>query len=106
MYTPWEEVVLHDSLSQPQVTTFRAISMETVERSHIIHSLMHRLDDSRCQGLCNIADTQTDHLRFGMRYLISVNFLGDIRKGIYPTVLRNAHLSVPLYILKTLNPKL
>ena len=60
------EIVLHDGVAQELVALLRAIAAECVLACHLIHSLVHSLNDRGAERLGYVAYTKTDYLCLGM----------------------------------------
>ena len=56
--------------------------MEPLGSSHLLGSLMHRLDDGRAEWLGDISDTEGDDVSLGMHYLKSIHLLGDVSEQV------------------------
>ena len=82
MDAPWQEVVFHDGLAQPEVALFRAVAVETLFRSHIVNGFVHSLDDGRSQRLRHVADAEADDRGFRVGSLVGIHLLGDVREEI------------------------
>ena len=73
-----QEVVLDDSLAEEVVTALRTIATEGSLYGHLIHSLVHRLDDGRAERLGYITDAQTDYTLLWMCNLVGCYLLCDV----------------------------
>ena len=82
MDTPWQEVVFQNGLAQEVVALFGSIATERRRSSHLVHRLVHGLDNGWAERLGDIAYPQRDDVGLGMRHLESVHFLSDIRKQV------------------------
>ena len=58
VYATWQEVVFQYRLSQEVVALFWSVSVKTLDSGHLVGGTMHRLDDSRTQGLCHVANAE------------------------------------------------
>ena len=56
--------------------------MESGRISHLIHRLVHGLNDGRSDGLGHIADTQTDNVRVRMGLRESADLLRNVAEKI------------------------
>ena len=77
-----QEVVFQDGIPQEVVALLGTISSETLFGGHLVGSLMDGLDDSWCQRLRHVADTQRDDFLFRMHGLEGVNLFGDISEQV------------------------
>ena len=77
-----QEVVFEDSLAQEVVAPLRAVSPKGGLHGHLVHRLVHGLYHCRTERLGDVADTQADDLRLGVRHLEGVNFLGNVGKQV------------------------
>ncbi len=82
MHAPWQEVVLYDSLSKPQVSLLGPIAVEGLLLSHVVDSLVHGLDDGRAERLRHVADAEADDLGLRMGGLEGIHFLGYVSEEI------------------------
>ena len=76
------EVVLQDGFAQEVIALLRTVSAEALLGTHFMGSLVHRLYNSGCQGLCHITNTQRYHVGLGMHHLESVHLLGNISEQV------------------------
>ena len=76
------EVVLYYSFAKEVVATLGAVTVERGFRSHLVHSLVHRLDDSGAERLRYVTYAKTDDTHLRVRHLEDINLLGDVGKQI------------------------
>ena len=77
-----QEVVLDDSLAKKVVATLRTIATEGSLYCHLIHCLVHRLDDGRAERLGYVADAQTDYSLLRVGNLVGLHLLCDVGKQV------------------------
>ena len=82
MNATWQKVVLDDSLSEEVVASLRTIASERSLLSHLVYSLVHRLDDGRAERLGYVTDAQTDYTLLWMCNLVGVHLLCDVGKQV------------------------
>ena len=82
MNATWQKVVLDDSLAEEVVASFRTIASERSLLSHLVYSLVHRLDDGRAERLGYVTDAQTDYTLLWMCNLVGVHLLCDVGKQV------------------------
>ena len=75
MYATGQEVVLDDSLTQPEIALLRTVAVECFLMSHVVDSLVHSLDDCRTKRLGHIADAETDDISLRMCCLEGIHLL-------------------------------
>ena len=78
MNATWQKVVLDDSLSEEVVASLRTVASERSLLSHLVYSLVHRLDDGRAERLGYVTDAQTDYTLLWMCNLVGVHLLCDV----------------------------
>ena len=88
-----QEVVLDDSLTEEVVASFRTVAAEGSLYGHLIHCLVHRLDDGRAEGLGYITDAQTDNSLFRVGNLVSVYLLCDVGKQVIASQLQEMFIN-------------
>ena len=77
-----QEVVLDDSLTEEVVASLRTVASEGSLNCHLIHCLVHRLDDGRTERLGYVADAQTDYSLLRVGNLVGLHLLCDVGKQI------------------------
>ena len=81
--TPAAPVIeFRDLLPQKGVAQVRRISSETVGRPHLVDGRVQGTDDLRRQRLGHISDSQPDHLRLRMGFLIGAHLLSNRGKQV------------------------
>ena len=60
VYASGQKIVLHDGLTQKQIALFGTVAMKTFLHRHVVHGLVHGLDDSGTQRPCHIAYAEAD----------------------------------------------
>ena len=88
-----QEVVLDDSLTEEVVASFRTVASEGSLHGHLIHCLVHRLDDGRAEGLGYITDAQTDNSLFRVGNLVRVYLLCDVGKQVIVSQLQEMFIN-------------
>ena len=53
-------VVIRNGCTQELISEIRCITMECLSISHLCYSIVHCINNGRCQWLCYITDTKTD----------------------------------------------
>ena len=74
--------MLRDGLPQEGVALLRAVAVEALKGAHLVHRLVHRLDDRGGQGTGHVADGQLDDLGLGVGGRIGGDPPGDLREEI------------------------
>ena len=77
-----EVVVLQNGFAQEWVALLGAIPMKAVGRRQLIYGLVHRLHDSRAEGLADVADAEGDDVALGVGHLEGVHLLCNVGKQV------------------------
>ena len=73
-----QEVVLYDSLPEPDVSLLGTIAVEGLLMGHIVDGLVHSVDDGGAEGLRDVADAEADDVGLGVHGLVGVDLLGNV----------------------------
>ena len=80
--TQWHVVEVYDALPEPHGTVLQAVAVEALNRSQVIHSAVQGINHHRHQRAADIAHTQTKHFGFGMRLLVCMRAVNNLRKQV------------------------
>lgn len=75
-------VTVDDGLAEEVIALFRTVAAEGFGFAHFVDGFMHGVDDGRCQGTGDVADAETDDIRFRMCFGVSFYFLCNRRKEV------------------------
>ncbi len=88
-----QEVVLDDGLTEEVVASLRTVATECGLHCHLIHCLVHCLDDGRAERLGNVADTQADNSLLRVGNLVGVHLLCDVGKQVIVSQLQEMFIN-------------